>query len=214
MLFGIKLEAWLTILAILTGPLLAFEIQRRRDNRREKRIRKLEIFRKLMMTLKVPLAPAHIDAINSIQVEFYAKTGPDKKVLDAWRLYTSHLNQRHARGDELVRWGEKKFDLLVELLYLMGQSLGYADIDRAAIRDNTYVPQGYQDLESEQQQMRKGLLEVLGGQRPLPMTMVGPIQVEEPLKLVEEIVLPQPAQPALPAGGRAAQPAIPSNSED
>jgi hypothetical protein len=85
-LLGIKIESWLTILAIVLGPLLAFEVQRRRDNRRERRQRKLEISRKLMMTLKAPLAPVHVDAINSIQVEFYAKKGPDKKVIDAWRL--------------------------------------------------------------------------------------------------------------------------------
>jgi len=79
MFLGLKLEAWLTILAIIIGPLLAFEVQRRSDNRRERRSRKVEIFRKLMMTLKVPLAPSHVDAINSIHVEFY----DDRKVLDA-----------------------------------------------------------------------------------------------------------------------------------
>ncbi|MDR3722561.1 MAG: hypothetical protein P4L00_13245, partial [Candidatus Acidoferrales bacterium] len=71
----------MTILAIIVGPLLAFEVQRRRDNRRERRNRKLEIYRRLMMTLKARMAPSHVDAINSIQVEFQS----DKKVLDAWR---------------------------------------------------------------------------------------------------------------------------------
>lgn len=194
MFLGIRLEGWLTIIAIIAGPLLAFEVQRERDNRRDRRNRKLEIFRKLIMTLKVPLAPSHVDAINSIHVEFY----DEQKVLDAWRLYASHLNQRGARGDDIARWAEKKFDLLVELVYLMGQSLGYGDIDRAAIRDNTYVPQGYADVEAEWHQIRKAWLDVLNGQRPLPMTMVGPVQVEEPMKVIEEIQLPQ-RQLAVPA---------------
>jgi hypothetical protein len=202
MFLGIKFEGWLTIIAIIAGPLLAFEVQRRRDAHRERRNRKLAIFQKLMMTLKVPLNTNHVDAINSIQVEFYAKKGPDKRVIDAWRLYTSHLNQPHKTGDELVRWAEKKFDLLVELVYLMGQSLGYDDIDRVAIRDNTYVPRGYSDVEGEWQQIRKAWLDVLNGMRALPMTMVGPVQVEEPMKPAEEVVLParpQAAPPLLPA---------------
>ncbi len=214
MFLGIKLEAWLTIIAIIVGPLLAFEVQRQRDNRRERRSRKLEIFRRLMLTLKVPMAPVHVDAINSIQVEFYSKKGQDRKVLDAWRIYTSHLNQRHTQVDELARWGEKKFDLLVDLLYLMAQSLGYKDIDKAAIRDDIYVPQGYADRESEDQQMRKAFLEVLSAQRPLTVTMLGPVQMAEPMKPVEEIAFPQPAQPALPSGGRSVPPTTPPNAAE
>jgi len=189
MFLGIRLEGWLTILAIIIGPLLAFEVQRRRDNRRDRRNRKVEIFRKLMMTLKVPLNPNHVDAINIIPVEFY----DDKAVLDAWRLYASHLNQRSRPGDDLIRWGERKFDLLVDLVYLIGQALGYRGIDKAAIRDNTYVPQGFADVEGEWHQIRKAWLEVLNGQRPLPMTMVGPVQVEEPLELIpnERVESPQ-----------------------
>jgi len=199
MFLGIKLEAWLTIIAIILGPLLAFEVQRRRDNRRERRQRKIEIYTKLMLTLKVSMAPIHIDAINSIQVEFYAQKGPDKKVLDAWRLYTSHLNKR--QQDD--RWLEKKFDLLIDLIYEMGQSLGYKDIDKAAIRDNTYLPQGYVDVEAEWHRVRKGWLEVLDGLRPIAMTMVGPVEVQAPIKLPEDAALPQPARPAqfaLPPG--------------
>lgn len=100
-----------------------------------------------------------------------------------------------------MRWGERKFDLLIELVYLMGQSLGYDRIDKAAIRDNTYVPQGYADVEGEWHQIRKAWLEVLNAQRPLAITMVGPVQVEEPMKLIDEIGLPiqpQVRTPALP----------------
>lgn len=198
MFLGIKLEGWLTIIAIVISPLLAFEVQRERDNRRERRTRKLEIYRKLMMTLKAPMAPNHVDAINSIQVEFYSKTGAEKKVLDAWRLYTSHLNQPEQQKRDPNRWLEMKFDLLVELVYLMGQALGYTDIDRVAIREHTYMPQGYVDVETESHQIRKSWLEVLSGLRAVPMTMVGPVHLKEPMDLVEEIASPEQARPALP----------------
>ncbi len=194
MFLGINLEGWLTILAIIFGPLLAFEAQRLRDDRRERRNRKLEIFRKLIMTLKVPLAPSHVDALNSIHVEFY----DDENVLAAWRLYASHLNHRNMPGDDLARWGERKFDLLVDLTHLMGQSLGYTRIDKAALRDNTYVPKGYADVEAELEQIRKAWLEVLSGMRPVPTTMVGPVQVEGPMQPLPELA-PQKPQPELPA---------------
>jgi hypothetical protein len=195
MFLGIKLEAWLTIIAIIIGPLLAFEVQRERDNRRERRNRRLDIYRRLMMTLKVPLAPSHVDALNLIPLEFDAMKDDGRNVLDAWRLYSSHLNNRQ-NADQ--HWVNKKFDLLVDLVYLIGQSLGYKNIDKATIRDNTYLPQGYVDVEQELHQIRKTWLEVLTGQRPITMTMLGPVQVEAPLNLVEEITLPEAPQPALP----------------
>jgi hypothetical protein len=188
MFLGIKLEAWLTILAILLGPLLAFEVQRKRDNRRERRNRKLDIYRRLVMTLKAPMAANHVDAINSIQLEFY----DDKGVMDAWRLYISHLNNHQQHKAEPARWMEKKFDLLVELVYLIGQSLGYKYVDRTAIRDHTYVPQGYEDVELEGQRIRKAVLEVLTGRHPLVMTMLGPVQVEKPIPPIPEKEPPRP----------------------
>ncbi|MFL6310531.1 MAG: DUF6680 family protein [Terriglobales bacterium] len=195
MFLGIKFEGWLTIFAIFLGPLLAFVVQNWRDSRRAHQTRKLEIYRKLMLTLKVPLNPNHVDAINSIPVEFFG----DNKVLAAWRLYASHLNRHAQPGDELQRWAEKKFDLLIDLVYAIGQSLGYEAIDKAAMRDQTYVPQGYANVEAEQETIRKAVLELLTGRRPLPMTMVGPVQVEQPLPLVEQLPEPQQgARPALP----------------
>ena len=155
------------------------------------------------------MAASHVDAINSIQVEFYATKGPDKKVLDAWRLYSSHLNERLWEAKERNRWGEKKFELLIDLVYLIGQSLGYENIDKAALRDNTYLPQGYVDVEAEWHKIRKAWLELLDGLRPLAMTMVGPVQVEEPIKIPHEAVLLQPAQTALPLP----PPALPTNEQ-
>jgi hypothetical protein len=194
MILGIKPDGWLTIAAIVLGPLLAFQVQRWRDNRRERRNRKLEIYRRLMMTLKASMTPSHVDAINSIQVEFQTGKGQDEKVLDAWRLYTSHLNDRRKRTNaEASQWTEKQFDLLVDLVYLIGQSLGYKKIPKASLRDNTYLPQGFVDVEAELHQIRKGWLEVMEGTRPLTMTVLGPVQIADTMKRAEAIALPHPA---------------------
>jgi hypothetical protein len=190
MFLGIRLEGWLTILAIIMGPLLAFAVQHGRDNRRERRNRKMEICRKLILTLKVPLNPNHVDAINSIPLEFHS----DKKVLDAWRLYSSHLNQPqhnpNADDADAKRWLEKKFDLLIDLVYEIGKTLSYEHLDKSLLRDNLYVPKGYADVEEEWRQIRMAWLQVLNGQRPLVMTLVGPVQVEPPLQRAPEITIP------------------------
>jgi hypothetical protein len=95
---------------------------------------------------------------------------------------------------------QKKFDLLVELIYLMGQSLGYEDIDRSTIRDDNYVPQGYVHVEDQWTRIREAWLEVLDGKRPLSMTMIGPVEVQEPLKLADEITATRVTPHVLGAG--------------
>jgi len=66
-------------------------------------------------------------------------------------------------------------------------------MDKTTLRDHIYVPQGYEDNEEQFRQMRTTLLQVLRGERPIPTTMVGPVQVEAPLPAPE--TLPRP--PAL-----------------
>ena len=196
MFLGIKLEGWLTIIAIILGPLLAFAVQHWRDLRREERARKLEVFRQLLLTLKVPMAPRHVDAINSIPLEFRSES----EIIRAWRLYTSHLNNGIMLRQEPQRWGERKLDLLVDLTEKIGRHLNYEHLDEATLRDNLYVPQGYSDVEEQLRQIREAWLQVLNGQRPLAMTMVGPVEVETPMRAVQELPPPQqPVQPALPA---------------
>lgn len=195
MFLGIRLENWLTIAAIILGPLLAFAVQHWRDVRRERSTRKIEIFRRLLLTLKVPMAPNHVDAINSIPLEFYSQAD----IMSAWRLYTSHLNNGGMLRADAQRWGERKFDLLVDLTCKIANALDYEHIDAATLRDNLYVPQGYQDVEEQWRQIREAWLQMLNGQRPLPVTMVGPVQVEQPMHPVQELpVPPRPVQPALP----------------
>jgi hypothetical protein len=194
MFLGIKLEGWLTIIAIIAGPLLAFAVQQWRDKRRERRNRKIEIFRRLLLTLKVPMAQNHVDAINSIPLEFYSH----REIIGAWRLYTSHLNDGAMLRLEPQRWGGRKYELLIDLVGKVAAALDYNHIDSATLRDNIYVPQGYQDVEEQWKQIREGWLQVLNGQRPMPMTMVGPVQVEAPMQPIAELPVVQPARAALP----------------
>lgn len=199
MFLYMKLDEWLTlisVLAILFSPIFALEVQKRLDDHRRIRERKVDIFRRLMTTRSMQLAPAHVEALNSIEVEFYSKEGPYKEVLDAWRMYVNQLNQPAGVGDALQRWVDKKNDLMVELLYKMAKSLGY-DIDKVAIQKNVYYPKGFVDTEAEQHALRKAALAVFSGEKPLTVATVGPVEVTSQLQLPNQEV-PQPEPPALP----------------
>lgn len=152
----------------------------------------MSIFRKLMNTRATQLSPAHVEALNGIEVEFYATSGPDKKVLDAWRLYINHLNRPTGEGEALNRWVETKNSLLIELLYQMAQRLKY-DIDKVTIEKNAYHPKGFVEIEAEQHGLRKAALAVFSGERPIQATVVGRVQTTQPLPLLEEVGSAQPA---------------------
>ena len=107
----------LTIVAILAGPVLAIQIQKYLEEKRELKRRKIRVFRELMVTRSTVLSPRHVEALNTIQMEFSAKDPNEKKVLDAWQLYINHLSRRNvpdaatwtARGPEILE------DLLLEM---------------------------------------------------------------------------------------------------
>src|ERR1700722_4703163 len=117
-------DQWLgvvSVFAVLISPIFALEVQKRLDDRRTKFDRKMSIFRKLMTTRATQMSPAHVEALNGIEVEFYALRGPDKKVLDQWRLYMNHLYTPSGDGEQLNRWLEKKSGLLNDLLFEMAR---------------------------------------------------------------------------------------------
>jgi len=178
--------AIISAVAILTSPLVALQVQRRLDAGRAHTDRKMAIFRKLMTTRTTQMAPAHIEALNGIEVEFYATDGPDRKVLDAWRLYVTHVNTKVGTGPDATRWVETKVDRLVKLLLEMAKSLGYK-MDEAAIRTNLYLPQGFVQVEEETHALRKAVLEVFSGQRPLQTGVIGSVQVAPQLPSWEEV---------------------------
>ena len=204
-------DQWLTlvsVVAIVFSPIIALEVQKRLDDRRASLDRKMSIFRKLMTTRGTQMSPAHVEALNGIEVEFYATSGPDKRVLDAWRLYVSHLYTESGTGDALNRWAEKKSGLLIDLLYAMAQRLDY-DIDKVTIQKNVYHPKGYVEIETEQNALRKAALAVLSGQQAVQATIVGRVQMTQSLPLLEEITPAAPALRQRPASARPPEPVRP-----
>src|ERR1700722_12985746 len=100
---------WITVAAIVLGPILALLTQRGLDHIREKKHRRLLLYMTLMSTRATGVAPDHVNALNSIDVVFSDKN--DQEVRDAWHKVLAHLGA----DANTAGWQEKLNDLKVDL---------------------------------------------------------------------------------------------------
>ena len=155
----------LMIFAVLSGPIIAVQLTRFLDNRKEIRERKLSIFKTLMATRAYNVSWNHVEALNRIDLEFDASNKKEKAVILAWKEYLDLLNESNMPLDQ---WGIKRVDLLVVLLHKMATVLDY-DFDKTHIKNSSYSPRIHGETEEEQQQIRRKVLELLDGTRTIPM---------------------------------------------
>lgn len=86
-------------------------------------------------------------------------------MLEAWKEYLDLLGAKNLSPEQ---WDVKRVDLLVELLYHMGQSLNY-DFDKTQIRNGTYSPVAHSRIEKQHETILQGIVELMEGKRVLPM---------------------------------------------
>lgn len=177
----------ISILAIYYGPINALKIQRKLDEEREARTRKVNLFKTLMSLRIQTLSPAYVQALNLIDVEFTSASDKEKAVRDAWKelldLLTDYKIVKNAE--------EKALELRVALLWTMGDCLGYK-FDKVTLRKGAYYPEWFNTVELEQHSLRQQVLELLdgSGRRKLPIAM---FEQKFP------DLIDQPAQKAVPA---------------
>ncbi len=101
-------EVWIgvaTIAAIILGPVLALQIQRKLDQERETKNRKLGIFRTLMSYRATRLAPLFVQALNLIDIEFTERS--EKPVRDAWKELQDHYSDWGRKAPERRKLDDK-----------------------------------------------------------------------------------------------------------
>lgn len=180
-----------TIVAIVRGPIIALRIQRQLDDDRVRRDRKQWIFKTLMSNRATRMAPAFVQALNLIDVEF---TDPSEKpVRDAWREAQDHLSDWGKQTPEQRKENakanlERADEFLSELLVRMGTSLGYS-FDKVYVKKGWYYPEGLGDMENEQHALRKGLLRIISGFGAFPVAV---FEQKFP-PLANDIAPPKPA---------------------
>ncbi len=157
----------ITVVAILLGPIVALELQRRLDKGRDARSRKLWVFKTLMSFRATALSPQFVQALNLIDVEFDSKNEKEKAVLNAWKVLLDHFGEL-AKPKLPPNADEKTATLTTNLLLAMGKCLGY-DFDEVQIKKGAYYPMGLGHVEQEQHAVRRGVLDVLSGKRRIPV---------------------------------------------
>jgi len=164
---------WLIIIAIIIGPILAVQIQKFVEDAKERKERKMKVFKSLMATRAAPLSPSHVEALNMIDIEFY----DSREVREKWRLLLDNFeNYPQDLGDpayqtKLNLCSQKSAELLCDLLYEMARSLGY-DFDKVHIMRSAYIPKGYADIVLDQEFIRRGLVGLFMGKVPIPIKIV------------------------------------------
>ncbi len=180
------------VIAVISGPILAVRITRQMDLQKEVRDRKIAVFSTLMSTRATNLSPAHIEALNAIDIEFNGLRPQERDVRHAWKAYLDHLGDKEYPVEQ---WGVKRVDLLVELLYKMGLCLGY-DFDKAQIKNGIYHPQMHGEIETDQHVIRRGLRALLEGRISLLVRLEPEVAPSEPgLPLLAELA-PSSRRPA------------------
>jgi hypothetical protein len=159
---------WLMISAVLLGPIIAVQLTRSLDNKKEERERKLQVFKTLMATRAYTISWDHVVALNRIDLEFDKDNKKEKAVIEAWKAYLDLLCERSLMPEQ---WAVKRLDLLVELLHKMAQVLDY-DFDKTHIKNSSYSPVAHGNIENEEKAIRTSLIEVLEGKRSVPMQVV------------------------------------------
>lgn len=185
MLSNFSFSDLLMIIAVLSAPLVAVQVERFLEQKRNKRERKLNIFKTLMATRGRNLDPRHVEALNMIDLEFDG----ERDVTDAWKSYLDHLlnvpkypgsegkseeakkSEKALYDSQISTWGDQKDNYLAELLHTMGKRLDY-NFDKTHIKRSIYSPQGHADIENEQQLLRRASIELLMGRLSLPVKTI------------------------------------------
>ena len=157
--------------SVLAGVLAGFVLTRWYDDWREKRARKLDIFRTLMATRADTVNTAHVNALNRIDLEFYGNKKEDKEVTEAWKIYHDHLKIRpgmNPSNEWKDRWVEKQIELFLDLMHKMALSLNYT-FNKSQIKNSGYSPIKYETLENEHSKIRQGVIAILEGERSVPI---------------------------------------------
>jgi hypothetical protein len=154
------------VFATLAGPLLAVFVTRHNDRVRQRVERQMEVFRSLMSSRRTVLSAERVKALNMIEIEFHGI----QAVQHAYRELMGHAAMARPLP---ANWEDEHRKRFTRLLSEMGKVLGY-DLPQLDVLEGGYYPQGLMDIESEQQAVRRALIEVLTGRRPLAVGPVAP----------------------------------------
>lgn len=194
--WGLELKDWAVVVSTLLGPILAVQAQKWIESVKAVKSRKSFVFEQLMASRNSRVSAEHVRALNMIDLVFNGsiwfgftiRSGSEKRVLDSWREYLDHLNNKGTM--DLSHWFSVGDDLLTNLLFSIGRDVGYK-FDKIHIKRGIYTPIAHGEIENELTEIRKSLLSLFKGDSSLNMSVVNfPIDkdaLEANKKLVENL---------------------------
>jgi hypothetical protein len=171
-----KTSDWLTIAAIIIGPIAAWLLSHVITLSKEERERKMNIFRTLMATRSFYLRfrLEHVGVLNTIPVEF----SDNEDVLKAWKAYLFEMESKE-NNEELWRRREERF---FDLLFQISEAVGYKH-DKEYLKNTTYAPSGYGDEAEDLFKVRKWLTAIAEGKRSISVSLHdAPAQPAQPVQ--------------------------------
>jgi hypothetical protein len=150
---------YITLLAIVVGPVLALWMQRILDIGRDKKKAKQTLYFNLMRHRDQWYHVERIQALNSIEVVFSS----DKKVLAKWKEFVDHARTKKPTDEAgKAEWNATLDTTLCDLYQVVGNSVGY-HFDLKQIKQGAYLPQLHSDLDNAQVTAWFGLAQALEG---------------------------------------------------
>jgi hypothetical protein len=166
---------WITVAAIILGPILALLAQRGLDWLREKDARRRKLYFTLMSTRAVFASNEHVQALNSIDVVFTN----DRNIRELWKKCLDHL----ATDENAPGWNEALLDLRADLYQAIGNKLGYR-YTTDYIKRGLYFPKYHDAVLQNQNKVLQGFakavedgklrVEVSEPEQPMPVHIPGP----------------------------------------
>jgi hypothetical protein len=152
------------VLATLIGPVLAVLVTRVIDDRRSRAQRQMDVFRALVRSRRWALSQDHVNALNTVEVEFAGV----KAVESAYGDLLQHLNLQTPQSPE---WMDKWRRLQTRLLYAIAVHLGYK-MEQLDVLEGGYIPSLWGTLEEQQRALLQAMNDLLSGNRALPVQVV------------------------------------------
>jgi hypothetical protein len=196
MLIDMKTSDWVIAFATIAGPILAVQAQKYLERWQWRRQQRIEIFYALMGTRGTRLAPAHVNALNRIELEFRPRrldwlfrwrAEKDKAVIEAWRIYAGLLDDTSKPSNADV-WMKEYHNLFYVLLHKLSVALGY-NYEMSELLKGAYHPQGHGELERLQQELLMNAVKVVKGETALAMRVVQFPFDGQPVKSTDDVIL-------------------------
>jgi hypothetical protein len=153
---------WITVAAIIVGPILALLTQRALDWIREKKNRRVNLYLTAMSLRATWLNPDSLRALNSLDTVFNKSS--DKPIRDAWARVIAHAYTPQpdsvTNPDGFRHWNNRMLDLRVDLYQLLGEAVVYKKTVEY-IKTHFYSPQYHIDAEQEGIAIRKQFTKAL-----------------------------------------------------